>query len=162
MVYDTLKRIANPIRVAVWNWIDLHPAEFNECIRHRRQLDGAPERVFDALWRKIEPGSESDLWPTLAVLACISSDRLIRSDKVGRGVYTSGKFGDEITKNLSQDNRLSSLALECALDICRAATHLELDSGHDIPLQSLAFDLAHDIKVLQRLPRTRLQTNQLF
>lgn len=143
MAYGTITLIANPIRVAVWNWIDLHPAEFNDCIRVRGRLEGAPERVFDALWRKMEPDGEKFFWPTLAVLACISGDRFTRT--IGRGL-ASVKFSEEISKNLPEGHKLSALALECALDICRAATHI----GHepDIPLYSLAFDLAHDIKVL--------------
>jgi len=144
MEYQTLMSISNPIRIAVWHWIDLHPEEFNDSIRHRGRLEGAPERIFDLFHSKIQQGSERYIWPTLAVLACISSDRLTNSP--GRS-HKTVKFGAEVSRALPQQGRLAGLALESALEICRAATHVYSNASEDVPLRMLAFDLAHDIKV---------------
>ena len=67
--------IAIPLRSAVWNWIDLFPGEYNEALRSYRRLEGAPERVFDLLWDPTESAAARALWPTLAVLSCISTER---------------------------------------------------------------------------------------
>ncbi len=64
------------LRTAIWNWIELCPDEYNEALQHRR-LEGAPERVFDLLFDLQENSRDkAGAWPTLAVLLCISHDRL--------------------------------------------------------------------------------------
>jgi len=68
--------IAIPLRTAVWNWIDLFPAEFNDAIRSRGRMEGTPERVFDLLYSMNQPGTERGVWPTLIILNCITSERL--------------------------------------------------------------------------------------
>jgi len=68
--------VAIPLRMAIWNWIEMCPQEFNEAVRSRGRLEGAPERVFDLLHSANEPGRERALWPTLTVLACLAAERL--------------------------------------------------------------------------------------
>jgi len=68
--------IAVPLRSAVWNWITTFPAEFDEAIRARGRIDGAPERVFDLLYSMNQTSDERIFWPTLAILNCTSSERL--------------------------------------------------------------------------------------
>ena len=68
--------IAVPLRSAVWNWIITFPSEFNEAIRVRGRTEGAPERVFDLLYSMNLTNDERIFWPMLAVLNCISSERL--------------------------------------------------------------------------------------
>lgn len=68
--------IAVPLRSAVWSWITTFPAEFNEAIRVRGRTEGAPERVFDLLYSMSLTSDERVFWPTLAILNCISSERI--------------------------------------------------------------------------------------
>ena len=68
--------IAVHLRAAVWNWIDIFPHEFNEAIRTRGKMEGAPERVFDLLYSMVPTGSEKIFWPTLIILNCITFDRI--------------------------------------------------------------------------------------
>jgi neurofibromin 1 len=74
--------VAVPLRTAIWNWVSMFPDEYNEAIRTQRRLEGTPERVFDLLWDPSEVASARALWPTLAALAVISSERM-RSDLKG-------------------------------------------------------------------------------
>lgn len=67
--------VAVPLRKAVWNWIDLYPDEFNEAIRSRGRMEGAPERTFDLLYTA-QHNIEKELWPTLTILVCISAERI--------------------------------------------------------------------------------------
>lgn len=68
--------IAVSLRSAVWNWIDRFPHEFNDAIRSRGRMDGAPERVFDLLYSMTTTGNEKIFWPVLTILNCITSDRI--------------------------------------------------------------------------------------
>jgi hypothetical protein len=44
-------------------------------------------------------------------------------------------------------SKLSDVALVCALDMCRAATHVRPEG--EVPLRIVAYDIAHEIKVLE-------------
>jgi hypothetical protein len=69
--------IAIPLRVAIWNWIEAFPAEFIDVIRSKGRLEGSPERVFDLLHAMNQSAAaEKELWPTLTILHCITSERL--------------------------------------------------------------------------------------
>jgi neurofibromin 1 len=69
--------IASVLRVAVWNWVTQHADEFNDTLRTRGAMDGAPERMFDLLYRLSNtPESNRRTWPGLAMLNCISPDRV--------------------------------------------------------------------------------------
>jgi len=85
--------IAVHLRSAIWNWIDIFPAEYNEAIRTRGRTEGAPERVFDLLYSMIPPGSEKTYWPTLTILNCITSDRITADFQYSTKVYQGRKAG---------------------------------------------------------------------
>lgn len=150
MKSDAQLAIAGPVRTAVWNWIELFPAEFNEAIRLRGGMDGAPERVFDIFYANIQPGSEKVIWPTITALNCITTDRLptdvAQVDmKLNRTGGKSARFSEELLKHMRSPSKLSEPATVCALDLCRAATYVYPEG--EVPLRSIAFDVAHEIKV---------------
>lgn len=76
MKRDVQSAISIPVRMAIWNWIDLYPEEFNDAIRCHRRLDGAPERVFDILYELHDSPNKSSVWPALAALMSVSPDRI--------------------------------------------------------------------------------------
>lgn len=96
--------VAVPLRKAVWNWISNCPGEFNDALRSRGRMEGAPERTFDLLF-SMQQGSEKSFWPTLTILNCISSERLSSDFQVsgfGTGHLSgqkSRKVGVNITSN---------------------------------------------------------------
>lgn len=68
--------ISVPLRRALWNWIEVFPNEYNDVLKSRTRLDGAPERVFDLLYTLVTTNTEHIFWPTLAVLNCMSVERM--------------------------------------------------------------------------------------
>lgn len=76
--------VATYLRSAIWNWIDLFPHEFNEAIRFRGKMEGAPERVYDLLSSSIPQGQEKIYWPTLSILLCCTSEK-IRGELINVG-----------------------------------------------------------------------------
>lgn len=141
--------IATPLRTAVWNWIEHFTDDFNECTRARGRLEGAPERVFDLFYSKVQPGTEKLMWPLLTVLGCISSDRLsIDVDSLtmgGVGAARGHRFCSEILKHARGHTKLAEVSMVSALDICRAAIFLRPEG--EVPLRMLAHDIAHEVKV---------------
>jgi hypothetical protein len=80
-LYLSMKRdaqivLAVPLAAAVWHWIDLYPEEFSDSVAAPRRLEGAPERVFDLIYRDTQSENRYLLWPTLTVLMCISHERV--------------------------------------------------------------------------------------
>ena len=74
---DAQVPVSIALRTAIWNWIELCDDEYNDALRFHRRLDGAPERVFDLLYDLQESSKDkAGAWPTLAVLLCISGDRM--------------------------------------------------------------------------------------
>jgi hypothetical protein len=68
--------VAVHLRSAVWNWIDIFPDEFNEAIRTRGKMEGAPERVYDLLISNMSTGNERIYWPALSILLCCTSEKI--------------------------------------------------------------------------------------
>ncbi|KAG5638079.1 hypothetical protein H0H81_001929 [Sphagnurus paluster] len=141
--------VAGPLRSAVWNWITAFPHEFNEAIRVRGKTESAPERVFDLLYSMNPANDEKVFWPTLAVLNCITSDRVSKDFQLSipataKSTRKEQKFGDEVLKHAMGNTKLSEVALVCLLDTCRAATYVSSENEH--PLRMVALDVAHEIK----------------
>jgi hypothetical protein len=107
MKRDVQVALAGPLRAALWNWIEIFPTEFNEAVRSRGRMDGAPERVFDLLY-SAQTGSEKAVWPTLTVLNCIGCERLSMDFQMTH--FGSG-FGSQ-KNNRKVD--MARLVLNCA------------------------------------------------
>ncbi|KAI0737738.1 hypothetical protein C8Q80DRAFT_1276173 [Daedaleopsis nitida] len=143
------------LRTAIWNWIELCPDEYNDALQFHRRLEGAPERVFDLLFDLQENSRDkAGAWPTLAVLLCISHDRLkgeFESALGHKGPYRKDRNITElIMRNLPYASKYSEVAIVCAVDICRAASRVRPhpDSENEAPLIATAFDIAHELKMV--------------
>ncbi|KAH9927288.1 uncharacterized protein B0H18DRAFT_1161603 [Fomitopsis serialis] len=156
MKQEAQAAIAIPLRVAIWNWIDLCPEEFNDTIRHHRRMEGAPERVFDILFDSQEAQHKPNVWPTLTALACISSERTradFQSNSLGMPIPKGNQsrrdrnFYEIMMRNMtSQTAKLSEEALVCCLDTCRAAFRIRPEDNAEHALHMTAHDLAHELK----------------
>jgi hypothetical protein len=94
MKQDVQAAIAIPLRAAVWNWVEIFPSEFNDAIRARGRMEGAPERVFDLLYQS-QAGHEKFSWPALMVLNCISSERISSDFQVNHFGSVTGNIGGQ-------------------------------------------------------------------
>ncbi|KAI0306901.1 hypothetical protein B0F90DRAFT_1915023 [Multifurca ochricompacta] len=138
--------VAVPLRTAIWNWIGMFPDEYNEAIRTHRRLEGTPERVFDLLWDPSEAASARALWPTLAALAVISSERM-RTDLKGSSKSSLKKFTDQLGKVAQTPNKLRDVSVVCILDLCRGAARARPDSfGKDLPIHANVSDYIHEVQ----------------
>ncbi|KAH9030143.1 hypothetical protein EDB85DRAFT_1456161 [Lactarius pseudohatsudake] len=138
--------VAVPLRTAIWNWVGMFPDEYNEAIRTHRRLEGTPERVFDLLWDPSEVANARALWPTLAALAVISSERM-RTDLKGSSKSNLKKFTDQLGKVALVPNKLRDVSVVCILDLCRGAARARPDaSGKDLPIHANVSDYIHEIQ----------------
>ncbi|KAJ3987640.1 hypothetical protein F5890DRAFT_1563214 [Lentinula detonsa] len=144
MRLEGLKAIATPLRYAIWSWIEHFPDEYNEVVKLRARMDGA-SGVFDFLYNKCL-GSERVLWPTLAILQCVIPEKTSELQTGStRANQTLVKFAEDLMRPSSHTGNLASPSLVCATDICRAAMYIQ-PLQNEVPLQMLAYDVAHEIK----------------
>ncbi|KAI0677196.1 hypothetical protein C8Q78DRAFT_1180405 [Trametes maxima] len=152
---DAQVPVSIALRTAIWNWIELCPDEFNEALVFHRRLEGAPERVFDHLWTlQDSTPDKAGCWPTLAVLLCISQDRMkneFEANALGtyQGAHRKDRnFTELVFRNVAFGSKYSEVAIVCAIDVCRAASRARPPDGDgEIPLISMAVDLAHELKM---------------
>jgi hypothetical protein len=149
-----LLSVMQPLRLAVWKWIEICPHEFNDVMHLRTRLDGAPERLFDQLYAVIQPGMEQDIWPTLMALNCITPERIstdftFGSDQPRPKQYgrKDVRFGEDILKHCNSPTKLTETAIQCALDLCRAAARVRIEEDSEVAICDVAGDVAHEIKV---------------
>ncbi|KAG1752509.1 uncharacterized protein EDB91DRAFT_1102988 [Suillus paluster] len=155
--------VAIPLRMAIWNWIEMCPQEYNEAVRSRGRLEGAPERVFDLLHSANEPGRERALWPTLTVLACLAAERLspdyqvdVESRSANIHSYKSShrkdiRFVEDLLRHANTTSKLADVSFVCAIDMCRAGFRISPEG--EMPLRHIAADISHEVKLtLQKSP----------
>lgn len=154
-IKDEHTAIAPVLRIAVWNWIDQYPDEFNDALRVRGAMDGAPERMFDLLYMLSSTAeTQKTVWPTLAILNAISSDRLspdlMQPKNRAKAARPDARFSEDTVRHIRMQSKLNETALVCGGDLCRVASRVQPDG--DIPLRLLACDFAPEIKSALRHP----------
>ncbi|KAH0828799.1 hypothetical protein J3R83DRAFT_3247 [Lanmaoa asiatica] len=138
--------VAIPLRMALWNWVELYPQEYNEAVRTRGKLEGSAERVFDLLYIVNEPGREAS--------------SLAHAD---RSFLFIGRSTDYRLSNRhpfphcrlvaapkvffpSKGRRLSDVAFSLCQSTCVVQVPGISPEG-ELPLRHLAMDIAHEIKM---------------
>ncbi|KAJ7167823.1 hypothetical protein C8R46DRAFT_1350755 [Mycena filopes] len=150
--------IAPVLRVAVWNWIEQYPEEFNETLRTRGTMEGAPERMFDLLYMlSTTPESQKCTWPALTMLIVISPDRIPPDLKPASSSRSKASrpnlmFLEDVVRKAYIQSKVSETALVCGIDLCRAASRVHPEG--DVSLRLLAYDLVPEIKSILRTPVT--------
>lgn len=145
--------LASALRKAIWNWIDVYPAEYQALIEGTRKLDGNPDVLFDVLLSMSDSSSSNKrakvFYPLMAMLLVLSPDSLKRlamgdTSRGGSAFAKKHSFLDSLRKGLSQSKSFEACAV-CYVDLVRAAMccspRLET-SG----IRTLAPDLQNDLK----------------
>ena len=168
--------VAIPLRLALWNWVERYPQEYNEAVRTRGKLEGSAERVFDLLYISNEPGRERALWPTLTILSSLWTDRLstdyqidihsrtsnfmqLQKSSSHRKVCTFVSPYVTFTQSAQQDVRFvedlvrhvnTHSKLSDVAFVCAidmCRAGFRISPDGELPLRHLATDIAHEIKV---------------
>ncbi|KAG9100039.1 Ras GTPase activating protein ira2, partial [Ceratobasidium sp. 370] len=141
--------IANALRQAIWNWIEVLPRDYTDLLAGRRRLDGAPERVFDTLYTQSErDNKQRAYWPTLTVLLAVSPERIKALETRSKKDRKALAFMDALAKGLQSGSRVPrETAIACLVDLARAASYASGGTYADgMAIKSLALDLVDDVK----------------
>ncbi|QRV73161.1 GTPase-activating protein [Ceratobasidium sp. AG-Ba] len=156
--------IANALRQAIWNWIEILPKEYTDLLAGRRRLDGAPERIFDTLYTQSErDGKQRTYWPTLTILLAISPERLKALETRSKKDRKPLAFMDALAKGLQSGNRPQrETAIACLVDLARAASYASGGAySEGMAIKSLAPDLVDDNRLMTPPAPHRSFTEQI-
>ncbi|WVW79391.1 hypothetical protein I302_101360 [Kwoniella bestiolae CBS 10118] len=146
--------ISNSLRRGIWNWIEVHPVEYESFILSNRKMEGV-EPLFDALWSLSDSGFTSSnarrtrsFYPLLGILLVLLPDiftKLVTSEVAGRSSNSNqAAFIDRVRKGLHSSKSLETCAL-VYVDMIRAA--MALSPRHDgTGVRSLVLDIQNDVK----------------
>lgn len=142
--------LASALRKAIWNWIDVNPAEYHGLIEGTRKLDGSPDVLFDVLLSMSDSASSNKrgktFYPLMGMLLILAPDSLkrIALGDLPRGSSVLTKkmsFLESLRKNLSQSKSFEACAV-CYVDLVRAAMSCHVESsGIRVLLPDLQSDL---------------------
>ncbi|KAH7098759.1 hypothetical protein BKA62DRAFT_711739 [Auriculariales sp. MPI-PUGE-AT-0066] len=149
--------IAQALRRAMWNWINVFPSEFADASVNPRKLDGAAERLYDVMQQLADADRRLAFWPCLTLLMCTSPERLKQAEealtlgpadttiKAKAGAKAKQRLAAwaEIAKTLGSASRLAELAMACFVKICKCA--MVVSPEVDAPIRSIAQDLAQEL-----------------
>jgi hypothetical protein len=72
--------MATVLRKAIWNWIEVFPAEFVKLCQSQKRMEGGPELLFD-ICNNISSGAKnkSIFWPLQTMLLILCPDMLMNA-----------------------------------------------------------------------------------
>jgi neurofibromin 1 len=146
--------VANVLRKAIRNWIDIHPDEYESLIESNRKIEGGVDVLFDVLHSASDLSSSNTrrakaFYPLMAMLLVASPDTLKRAviGDSGRstGVAKKLQFLESLRKGLATNKGFEACAV-CYVDFVRAAMSLS-PRWESAGVKSLVPDIQNDLKV---------------
>lgn len=145
--------LASALRNAIWNWIDVYPAEYQSLIEGTRKLDGSPDVLFDVLSSMSDATASNKrvkvFYPLMAMLLVLSPESMKRialgeSSRGNSSIAKKASFMENLRRGLGQSKSFEACAV-CYVDLVRAGVSLSprLDSSG---IRSMLPDLQSDLK----------------
>ncbi|CAG8783968.1 23848_t:CDS:2, partial [Cetraspora pellucida] len=147
--------MATVLRKAIWNWIEVFPAEFVTLCQTQRRMGGNPERLFEicnTLVANNFPNSCKAFWPLQTMLLILCPDLLFSAamhDKTSNtNRKTQNQFLERLKNALRNNTRgqrgLADIAAICYVDICKASTYVNYSDSST--LRSIVPDIEDELK----------------
>jgi neurofibromin 1 len=150
--------IAIVLRRAIWNWILIHPAEYEALIKSDSKLEGGADALFDVLASMSDFSSSNAkrvrvFYPLMAMLLVICPDtfkRAIAGDTGSRSKGSSGQakkvaYLESLRKGLAGNKAFETCA-SCYVDLVRAAVYLS-PRYESAGVRSIVPEVINDLKV---------------
>ncbi|CAG8450213.1 2329_t:CDS:10 [Ambispora leptoticha] len=137
-----LKRSAQTVmavilRKAIWNWIEVFPAEFVALCQSQKRMEGGPEILFDICYSLADNTRRRTVfWPLQTMLLILCPDILLNAAMIDRGTAVMSKkalFLENLKKSLRK-SALADVAAVCYVDICKAATYVSKNDSSALRL----------------------------
>ncbi|PKC12463.1 hypothetical protein RhiirA5_496913 [Rhizophagus irregularis] len=139
--------MANVLRKAIWNWIEVFPAEFVTLCQEQKRLEGGAEILFDYCSSLAEsnPKKKSVFWPLQTMLLILCPDILFNASMsdVSNSMSKKVAFLDSLKQSLRR-SKLAEVAAVCYVDICKASTYVAKSDSS--ALLQIVPDIENDLK----------------
>ncbi len=148
--------IANVLHRAIWNWINVHPAEYEMLVETNRKLDPSVDNLFDVLASISDVGSLSNakrsktFFPLMAMLLVVSPDTMRKlvlgeTGTKGSGAAKKVAFLENCRKGITGNKGFEASVLSY-IDFVKASVCLS-PSMESSGVKSLVGDIQNDLKV---------------
>ncbi|CAG8615452.1 22543_t:CDS:2, partial [Racocetra persica] len=139
--------MANVLRKAIWNWIEVFPAEFVHLCQSQKRLEGGPEILFDICYNLADSTRrKATFWPLQTMLLILCPDILSNAFMIERPPSMSKKAAFlEALRNSLRRPRLADVAAVCYVDICKASTYIARNESS--ALRSLVPEIEKDLQL---------------
>ncbi|KAG9291425.1 hypothetical protein G9A89_021843 [Geosiphon pyriformis] len=137
-----LKRSAQTVmavvlRKAIWNWIEVFPAEFVALCQSQKRMDGGPDILFKFCNNLADNTRRKTVfWPLQTMLLILCPDILLDAAMSDTRMMSTSKealFLDSLRKSL-RSTRLADVAAICYVDICKASTYVSKNDSSALRL----------------------------
>lgn len=149
--------IAQIFRKAIWNWIEVHPGEFNNLVEANRKMDGGADTLFDVLYSASDITSTTHsrrtraFYPLMAMLLVICPDLFKRAamgdigGRSGGGLSKKLNFLESLRKGLGSPKGYEACAVSY-VDFALAASYISPKSGPS-GVKMIVQDVQNELKV---------------
>ncbi|KAK4687682.1 neurofibromin 1, partial [Tremellales sp. Uapishka_1] len=145
------------LRKAIWNWIQVHPTEYESLVESNRKLEGGAEGLFDILTSMSDVSTSNArrvkaFYPLMAMLLVICPDTLKKtvmgdstSSRKGSGFAKKSQYMEHLRKGITAGNKAFEACVISYVDFIRAAMCLSprLDGSG---VRSLVPEIQNDLK----------------
>ncbi|CAG8509250.1 3861_t:CDS:10, partial [Acaulospora colombiana] len=141
---------ATVLRKAIWNWIEVFPAEFVTLCQSQGRMEGGPEILFDMCNNSADNSKtrKAAFWPLQIMLLILCPDILLnaamdKADFRPARPTPRAQFLENLRKQL-RGKTFADVAAICYVDICKASTYI---NTHDsLTLRTIVPDIEDELK----------------
>ncbi|CAG8517845.1 8557_t:CDS:10 [Diversispora eburnea] len=119
--------MATVLRKAIWNWIEVFPAEFVALCQSKKRMDGNPDLLFNICYNSTDNSARRKVafWPLQTMLLILCPGILANAIKEPQTSRPTNRvqFLDSLKRSL-KGKSFADVAAICYVDICKASTYV--------------------------------------
>ncbi|KAJ3009749.1 Ras GTPase activating protein ira2, partial [Thoreauomyces humboldtii] len=138
------------LRIAIWNWIEAFPTEFQILCSSFGRMEGQPDQLFDIFNGFADSSRRKALfWPVQTMLAVLCPDLVYAIGLAGGGrgapplsssATKKAMFLDGIKKNI-RTGKVGEVSVLCCMDFVKASTFAGRQEGGAMKLLAATFEV---------------------
>ncbi|KAG0047826.1 Ras GTPase activating protein ira2 [Gryganskiella cystojenkinii] len=144
--------MAQVLHKAIWNWIEVFPAEFVHLCQTQKRMEGEPHILFD-ICHSLATDNKRRVyfWPLQTMLLILCPDILLNAamNDSRNNMSKKAQFLEGLKKSL-RNKSLMEIAGRCYVDVCKASTYVSKNDTS--ALRHIVPEIENELKELLFTP----------
>ena len=140
--------MAQVLHKAIWNWIEVFPAEFVHLCQTQKRMEGEPHILFD-ICHSLATDNKRRVyfWPLQTMLLILCPDILLNAamNDSRNNMSKKAQFLEGLKKSL-RNKSLMEIAGRCYVDVCKASTYVSKNDTS--ALRHIVPEIENELKVM--------------